>query len=403
MRSNWKVYIKPFDATGTYTSYIDVTDDVDFSGFGAIAQSLDNTEYDIGVYRNSNFKLTLNNIKGKYSDIDAENSIFNYKRSESLVKVTWSQGALPECGVVVCGETILTEEITVFTGLLNDDTSEINLKDLKISFAVLGLESTFLRTIVPFGSISNGDNISTIIYTMLNRAPINTVLTVSALNITVGIDTAIDSNTELRNKTVQEGLNKLLLASNSVLYIENETVYVAPRTPSAATQFYFYGQGAENGAENIILLDKIKTGVAKIFNFFSWKDTTVSSTETDSAVKYGIRKKEVDLPFITTLSKQLAILDDLLAEFAWPKQEFDLHTPLDHDTIALSLLDKVSIDYPALFLGETLPICGEAICGEFYLPNALQSFEIDPIDEYKIIGRSIDTKKNVIRFRMRAV
>ncbi len=404
MRNQWKAYIKPFDDAGNYVdSWTEVSDDVDFNAIGSIAQDLDNTDYDIGVYRNSNFKLTLNNINGRYSDVGNETSIFRFKRSDSLFKLTWSQGPLPETGVAVSGAAVTTEEIDVFVGMINDDTASMSLKTQKIGLTVLGRESVFLRTIVPFGSINNGDLLSEVIFQCLNQASVTKVLTVDALNISLGIDQAIDSIASLQNKTVQEGLNKLLLASNSVLYIQNDTIYVQPREESPDFKFNFYGQGSPRGLENIAAIDNIKNGVAKTFNFFTWENTTLSVDDPDSVLIYGARKKQLSFEFITDSTKQGNIMQSLLDEFGLPKQEFDLQTPLNHGSIALGLLNKVSIDYPTIYLGTDFPICGIAICGDAVLPISKWAFKLDPLDGYKIMGRSVSIKNAMITFKMRAV
>lgn len=404
MRNLWRIYIKPFDDLGSYAAdWIDVSNDVDWKALGSIAQDLDNTEYDIGIYRNSNFKLQLNNSGGLYSDVGNQTSIFHYKRTDSLVRVTWQQGPMPVCGIAKTGQSTLTEEIDIFVGLLNDDSATMSIKTQKISFTVLGRESIFLRTIVPFGSISNGDLLSDVLYACLNQTKITTILTIDPANIEVGIDTEIDSIASLQNKTVQEGLNKLLLATNSVLYIEDDAVFIQPRTESVDFEYYFYGQASPNGPENVSLIENIKNGIARTFNFFTWKDTTNSVTNTDSSVKYGARKKEIDFEFITDTAKRDDIMEALLDEFGLPKQEFDLETPLNHQSIDIGLLAKVSVDYPTIYLGSNLPICGIAICGEAVLPIAKWDFRIDPLDGYKVIGRAINIKEATITFKLRAV
>ncbi len=406
MVNKWRCYIKPFNELGVYQDWIEVTRDVCFDQMGNISADLDNTEYDIGVYRTSSFKITLRNDHGIYSDVGSPKSIFAYTRSNSQFKITWEiDEDGPYCGTVYADQFYLSEETTIFTGLLNDESLKMDLGDQKVGFQVLGRESVFLNTIVPFGSISNGDDLSEMIYTLLNQSSITALLTVSMGNITVGLDQANDSIASLQNKTVQEGLNKLLLASNSVLYIENDAVIVAPRTASADVEYTFYGQASTNGRENIQDIKAIKNGQGKLFNYFLWKDTTVVSQDTTSVSKYGIRKKEVSFDFITNGTKQGLVLDALLDEFLDPKQEFDLYTDLNYQTLAVPLLGKVSIDYPISYVpgADPLPICGVAICGEAVLPKGLWSFNVIPTDYYKVIGRSIDVDTAIVKFKVRAV
>lgn len=401
-----RVYIKPFDENGQYQpDWIDVTNDIDGS-IGSINADLDNTDYDIGVYRNSNFQLTLRNSHGKYSDVGSAQSIFNYTRSNSLVKVTWDIsefGAV--CGLAVCGEAILSEEVEIFKGLLNDESSAMTLSEQKISFAVLGRESLFQKNIVPFGTVHDGDLFSVVLYSILNQQAITTHLTVSQVNITCGIDLPIDSIASLQNKTVQEGLNKLLLASNSVLYIEDDAVKISPRSPSSDLKFSFYGQASSLGSENVTDIENIKNGFSKIFNYFVWKATDTVAADNSSITKFGVRKKEVDFEFVTDTDKRRAILEALLAEFKDPKQEFHLVAPIWFDVLKVGLLGKVNIDYPTTYMpgAEPLPICGVAICGEAFLPVAQWSFILEPEIFYKTIGKSVDPSNGRVKFRLRAI
>jgi hypothetical protein len=403
----WRVYIKPFDDNGDYTDWIEVTKDVIFSSMGSINADLDNTEYDIGVYRFSNFKLSLRNDHGFYSDVGEELSIFRYTRTNSLVKITWEiEEDGPYCGIAVAGASYLSEEKIIFVGFLNDESLTMDLSKQEVSFQCLGRESVFQKVIVPFGTISNGDLYSEILFSILNQSGITDHLTVDGDNIICGNDQAIDSISSLQNKTVQEGLNKLLLASNSVLYITNDTVYVSPRVASDSVEFTFYGQGSAAGPENINDIKSIKNGLNQTFNYITWKDTTLLAQDVTSVEKYGIRKKEIDFEFTTDNTKRQSILDALRDEFKLPKQLFDIYTPLTYDSLEVNLLDKVSIDYPRIYIpisGSALPICGVAICGEAITPRAQWSFQVSELSYYKIVGKSLDVKNSMLKFKVRLI
>lgn len=402
----WRVYIKPFNEDGTRGDFIEVTDDVDASSFGRIAQDLDNTEFDIGVLRFSNFVLKMNNVQGKYGDVDETTSIFRYKRSGSLVKVTWRFGNPPICGVAKTDDDCYTgEETELFVGLLSDEGSKMDLSDQKIDFQVLGRESVFKNAIVPFGTISNGDLLSTIIYNVLNQAEITELLTVSQINIVPGLDQQIDSIASLQNKTVQEGLSKLLLAGNAVLFIESDTIFVRSRDPDASSSFSFYGPGSVEGPENIIDVQDVKNGVQRIINFTTWKDTTLSSSSPSSVSKYGYRKRELQFEFFTETSKRQNILDAITTEFADPKLEFRLKTRFYYDTFAVNLLDRVLIDYPPVPTRSEEPIAiyGAGTYGTSTYPGVLYSFQIPTNTPFKVIGKSIDSKEGTITLRMRKI
>lgn len=405
MKNKWRVYINPFDESGNYSDYIEVTDDLKKGGIGSINQDLDNTEYDIGVYRVSNFNIVLRNDHGHYSDVGEIQTIFHYKRSESLIKITWEiEEDGPLLGTAESGSGFMSEEKTMFIGLLNDESLSMDLEDQDIKFTCLGRETLFKSTVVPFGTISNGQLFSVVLYNLLNQTRITNLLTVDLANIVCGLDQTIDSISSLQNKTVQEGLNKLLLASNSVLTIKNDTIYISARAPSAAVKLTLYGQGSTSGPENIMKFSDIKNGLNRTFNYFTWKSTALLAEDVSSTGLYGARKKELDFEFVTDNTKRGNILQNLLDEFTNPKQEFTIETPVSYDSIVGDLLDKVVVDYPRVYFSNVnLPICGSAICGEAVLPKVLWSFMIPTTDYYKIIGKSINPTDAIIRFKLRKI
>lgn len=402
--NKWTVYLKPFLEDGTRGDFIDVTDDVDLNSLSKIAIDLDNTEYDIGVYRNSSLSLAFKNRDGRYSDVDNSKSVFRYKRADSLVRVTWRFGRPPLCGIATAsGEWYLGEEITVFEGLLSDDNLKMNLSDQTIKFSVIGRESLFSRVTVPFGSISNGDLLSEVLYALLNQAAITDLLTVSLSNLLPDLDQEIDSIASLQNKTVQEGLNKILLAGNSVLYIDGDTVRVKAREESASLMRTFFGAGAYRGQENVIDIQEIKTGVSRIVNYSVWKDVNLTRENASSQTKYGVRKKELDFEFFTDNTKRGNILQSIVDEFGDPKEELRLIARLTYDTIALQLLDKVTIDYPLVSIDQEGEIFGAAIAGVSKAAKVLNQFERLPSQFYKIMGRSINVAAATIEFKLRGV
>lgn len=406
------VYITPFDDDGNYTDEIEVTDDVDLKTLGTITNSLDNNEFDIGVFRTSNVKLNLINQDGRYSEADAIRSIFKFKRIDSLVRITWEPGdhklyagffTPSDCPVV-------SEEIDIFKGLLNDEPSKMDARKQNIRFTVLGLEDLFDRVEVPIASISNGDSFETVFLTLLNQTAITDLLTVSAGNINAGINETIDDKSALENKTVLQALKQMLLPSNSVLIIENNTVIISPREASASLDFTFYGQSSRNGVENILDISDITDGQNRVFNYFTWADTTELDQSVSSVTQYGIRPKEIDTNLIddASTSKIGNILNSLLTEFQDPKKEFNLVTPLTVDTLGLGLLDRVSVDYPTIVLESDegdIPFYDTGLIydtGVTY-PAEIGTLEILSSERFKILERRVNLKTETIDFRLRTI
>jgi hypothetical protein len=404
-RNIWTIYLNPFDDEGQYSGWVDITSDVILDSLGTVSQGLDNTQFDIGIFKNSAFNLVLKNDSGRYSDVDNVKSIFHTARAGSQVKITW-QWDVPLAGTAVAGDTWLCEEeIEIFKGIINDDGTSQDVDSNQIKFNVQGRESLFSSEVVPISSIANGDLLSEVIYACLNQVGITNLLTVDQANIVCGNDLAIDDKASLEGKTVLEAVKDLLLVSNSILFIDGDTVYVSARTPSTDVEGNFYGQGSSLGPENIQNLKSINSGLAKVFNYLVWQSTTTIIQDGTSVNTYGARKKSIGFDPINDTTKRQSVLQAIVDEFKNPKQEFDLYTPITFQNASLKLLDKCSIDYPIVYVPNENPvaICGVAVCGEWWTPKAQWDFKIDPLDYYKIINRSVDMKNSILKFRMRLV
>lgn len=408
MKSSWRIYFTPLADADTYGDEIDVTEDVDFSSFGNLQKQLDNNDFDIGVLKNSNVTVSLNNLNGLYSDVDVIESMFRYTRNNSIVRITFSFEEVPNtCGMMIAGQTYLASEIEVFKGFLNDDSAQMSLSDHKVPFTFLGLESLFDN--VPVGAVlNNGDGIATSIYNLLNQSQITQFLTIDLSNINPAVDQTVDDVSSYANQVVSQALSDLLLISSSVLYILNDTVYVTSRTPSSDVKKTFYGQASPNGTENIALIESISTGFSKIFNYLTWNnDPSIIVQDSGSILKYKIKNKEFNVSFFTDPTKIDVLLGNVLNEFKLPEQEFLLTTPIDYQTIALNLLDRVTVDYPPLVSpidsSTPLPICGLAVCGQAIAPKRLYNFSIDPPSDYKIMNVEIDFQTALLIFKLRKI
>lgn len=413
--SRFHVYISPFatDSGEGYADEIEVSDDIDWSSLGSIVHALDNTDYDIGVFRNSSFRFRLSNDAGLYSEPGTSESIFKYRRGDSLVRITWEPGErAPVCGFFLAdGLTPLSEEVEIFKGLLNDDTAESDIDDQIVTFTALGFESLFARTEIGsagdtlYDSINPGDLLSSIVYKLVNQAPFNELVEVSLANIALGQNAAIDDKSELENSTVLEALGTILLATNSVLYVRDGVLIVSPRAPGEDLAYTFYGQASRRGVENIAQISSLRNGENRVFNYFTWKDTTILRKDDSSVDRYGVFKKEISLDLITDTAKRELLLDSLLSEFGSPQSEFDLVTPIEPDRLVLFLLDKVSVDYPTLSLptDETTAIYNVTDYNESRYARNIFALTIEANDRFKILERRINIREESIQFRMRKI
>lgn len=405
--SRFRVYINPRDELGNFTGFREVTSDVNESSFSSINEQIDNDEFNVGVFEFNSFTIRLRNDQGLYSDIDKPESIFRSRRGGCPVKITWQQDTRgPICGLAIAGKAILGVEKNLYVGLLNDEDTNIEADSQEISFRIVSKASVFSEVETPFSSISPGDNYSDTIKLVLNQSSITDVLTFNAANISVGLDLTMDVVSEFENTTVKEALDSLLFQSNSVLFIENDTIFVKNRDGGASSVRTFYGYGG-SGVENVVDISNLSNGKKKLFNFWTWEDTNLVAKSTTSINNNGIRKKQVSFDEITNNSKRQQILDAQRDEFSALKQSFDLTTFLDYENLDIGLLDKVNVDVPAIYftteVGGLLPLYGSAIYGEAVYPESVVPVEIDALTDFKIMGRKIDLKKQLITFRLEEI
>ncbi len=406
---SWRFYITPFLDSGAYGAELDVTKDVIFNSIGNLQLAFDNSDYNIGILRNSSLSVTFNNKEGFYSDVDVPESIFRFTRANSKLRITYSFEENPNyAGMMIAGQTWLCTETTVFAGLIDDNATASNVQDHKLPLSVLGYESLLDGAPVPYSSISNGDSTKTTLFNLLNQSVITSYLTVDIANIVPSVNRNIDDKSPYQNQTARAAISDLLLASSSVLYIRNSTVYVAARTAGVTSQKTFYGQAALNGIENIISIDNIRTGFAKVFNYLTWQsDPTIIVSDAASILRYRTKHQEFDIGFFTNSTSIGALLAAVLAEFKDQKQEFVLTTQVDYQTLALNFLDRVTVEYPLMvtpgFTGGTLPICGIAVCGVDFTPKRLSNFYIDPPADFKIMNIEINLQNSTIKFKLRAI
>lgn len=401
--------IKPFDADGTLaSSFIDVSEYVS-ANVSNVRQSLDLTDLDIGVLRNASIGFEVDNSQGTFNDVDdTDNSIFAFKRAGSLVRLSWRENerrlisGLSTANSIV--NAFLGPDQQVFEGFLTDDDFTFDAIDQIGKFSVLGKETLLEQLEVSTADFNDGDAISDVMFTILNKPPITDYLTVEASNINPAVDQTIDDKSQLSGETVKEAMSTLLLLSNSVLRIVNDAIVISARESGATVVKEFYNQTSTEGAENLIAIRKISSGLKRTFNYLVWPDgATVSDAA--SQAKFGVRKKEIGNDVITTTSKQEAILNDILAEFASPRQSFELVIPLTYENLDIALLDRVAIDYRPLITGEfgEIPVCGEAVCGEAISPSGVYNFILDLNQRFEVIERRVNFRGNTIVLSVREV
>lgn len=406
--SRFRAYIIPFEEDGNYqTTEFEVTEDIDVGSIGTVRQSIDNNQYAVGVLTYNDFNLKLRNEHGRYSKPGNSGSLFRFKRNDSIFRLYWQiDSELPLCGLAIAGRSRLSERKLIYEGFIKDDSTQESVTDQMTSLKVLSFESILSQIEVPNGVLSSGDTFEEAIFGVLNQAKLTGLLDVNVSNIVVGHSTTLDSVLSLAQKTGKEALDELLLMSNSILFIKERVVYVKGRDQTDAVAFNFYGPASLEGLENIQNISDIKSGVGKVFNYWTWKDGAFKVEDPTSISKWGIRKNSVASETVTNVPKQQAILASLAAEFADAKETLKLKTPLNYQTLPLYFMERVKIDYPTVYTaapGKELPVYGISKYGQATYPIPGQFLTIPFEREWKILGVNIQIREQLLELELREV
>lgn len=401
-----RVYITPFDDFGEFGTEMDVTPYVDLSSIGKIKRGLDNSTYDIGVFRYNNLSLKLHNSGGKFSEVENLRSIFRTRRAGSKVRVTWAPDFPPVCGIAVCGEAVLSEEIDIYNGVLNDDATQVSIDDQIIPFQVLSSESQLSKIMVPYEDLSGSDTLKDILFKILDQVEVTRYLTVLTGNLSLTVNYIVDDLTWFENRTGKEAIERILLVSNSVLYCDGNTLKAVGRSPGGSVVKSFFGQASLLGNENIFDIPSYRTGQNRILNVVRWKEGA-AAVNVESIGRWGAFPKELDVEFVSDSTKQTSSAESIVNEFKAPKKELEMQTVLGPEVIALKFLDRVDIDYPtiAASAGKYLPVVGLTKIGDIEspLPHIMWDLQITQDLNFKIMGMEIDLKTEMIAYNLREI
>lgn len=389
---NYRILFTPLVSENVYGTTIDVTQDVDLTDFvksiGTIKREIDNGDYDIGIFTFGDITLNMVNYSRKFNSPHDAASMFGFMRDRCKVEVVFYD----EDG----------NSSTRFKGLINDDATRMDFATGIIRFKVLSLDSIFRQVEVPAGAIVNGDLFSTAIKKILNVPAITTTLTYSASNVTCDLDLEIDDGEVFSEVSAKEALEQLLLASNSILWIDNtDTLHVQARTESAAA-FYLYGEGDKHGRENILKIKDYNDGIQRAFS--SVKVGDVVSTSEAWVAEYGFRQKEITLDCLTDETKQGLVANKVLDAFQVPKEELIL-TVSSNPVSDIELLDTVYVDndfrnVPAQ--GDTeLPMWGSIDWGSFNWAKTTGVLRIFPKTKWKVVGIAENAKNFTVELKLR--
>jgi hypothetical protein len=305
--ANYKVYLTPLTDESTYGTEFEITDYV-LEKVGSVSKKTDSDNYAIAAYLMGTVSLTCVNFNGEFNESDPR-SFFKYRRDKSKVRIVYYDDS--------------TTFSTSFQGLISNAGTDDNTDKDLVKIRVISLESILDSTQISAGLVKAGDTFSGAIKSILNVPAITSVLTYSAANISVDLDLILDAEGgAFDGKSTWEGLKLLLAASNSVVYIDNETIKVKTRDENTNELSYFYGPGDTLDRENFIKITQYNNGEHRIFNSVIVNDTKWS--DTTSVDWFGLKQTTFTFAFITDTDKELIIAKNIVNQFRYPRFEFKL-------------------------------------------------------------------------------
>ncbi len=389
-RKSWQLqyinaYIyRRYSSTVWDTEPVDVSMDLLFDKIEAISYALDPYAFDVGLFFSSNTKITLDNARGRYSDTNNSRSIWaGFKsRDNSIFKL--------ECGYVDEDGNEITN--TAFEGFIKSSTIEEDAND-NFTFEVYGFENMFADLAVTAGSLTS-NTVKNIIYSIMNRSEITSLITVDLANINPDNNVQISAPSVFNNQLIKSVLSNLLIISNSVAYVDrNRVFHCTPRTESDDVKLTLSYNSQSGQPDNIFQLRRF-TGEARVFNLIKSEDEVYSSySDTELLEIYGVKEKKINMDCISDSSVAQSVVDRVRREFQYPKEEFEIET--DYLGDAIELLDKVLLEvFPdTLDTGSPEPICGIAICGEAVVTDYAGGLIVDGSKIFKVLKITHDPKR----------
>lgn len=374
---NYRIYITPLIRAGVYGDTVDVTQDIDITdfvkrnGLQSVNREIDNGDYDFGIFVFGDVTINAINFSRRFNDHRDACSIFPYSRDLAKVEVRLydDDGAY-----------------TVrFRGLVDEESTRDNIANDTVRIKVLSLDSIFKKVEISGGSVATGDTFNQAIRKILNVPEITNILGFDANDVNVRIDGVVDDGDYFSSISVDTAINDLLLASNSILIInENDEIIVKPRTESGVV-YELFGRGDIYNREDILSISEGNDGRQRAFSSIVLNDIEVKS---DAWIEeYGYKQKSINLGFLTDSDNINLIAQGILDDFEVPKREITISC-LTRKVANIQLLDAVKIHYDYRvqpYDGDELALTGQAITGQAKLARTFGSHRILPNIKWKVI------------------
>lgn len=388
----WRCYISPRLTSGVYGSWVDVTRYVTTANLGRYRRSIDSDDFDIGYYEESNVTIGFDNQCGDFMENRGffEGAIID--RSRIRIIAGYRDPEAPS-------DLSRASYEVDFEGIIDDRGTSIDSNQENARFTVLSYSSIINRLRTDPGAVGTGQDFKTAFFNLLNRSEINQLLTVDLNNINPKLNLPIDVPSFFAGKQLKQSISSLLLASNSVLKITNNTIYVVPRTQSPTVRFQFFGKGSKRPC-NIISLTNWHTGLRRAITRIRLNELEWDAS-TEILDLYGSNLKTIDLGMMTDEDVIQAIAEDIIAEFQYPKAEFELTT--DYLGNEIDILDMVTVENEGTITSDSPPIYGKAVYGQSNYTERVGGVKLRLIEGYKVLSISHNYQNYTTTIKLRAI
>ncbi len=392
--NKYKVEITPLIKTDTYkATATDYTEYVLYNGIADISQKADSTDFDIGVYTYNYVDITFSNMNGYFSDIDMGATRFKYGRDKAKVTISYRD--------------IDGNYSVVFKGIINDEFTQQDFSKNTVKCRVMSYDSIFRKLASEVGTVASGQTIKQAFINLLNRGSVTSLLNYDVDNINPVLNLIIDDATPLYNVSFKEAMDLLLMASCSVMFIdEDDNIIVRSRAQSSDLMAEFWNTGDLLGRNNILSIESYNSGLQRSFNLFTINE--VSAISDASVAVNGLREKDLSAvaDMITDTEKRQEIVDTYRDLFASPKKELKL-TIKTELAKALKLFDMVTVGYqnrpvkrdkaPFLYVGD-MPVDTA-----YSMPYLLEGQKVNQNMGFKIIEKTIKSDRLLTTLKLREI
>lgn len=387
-----RAYLAPRNYDNTYDAWINVTRYVDSSNIGQSSKSIDSDDFSIGFYEESNVRIAFDNLEAKFTD---GRGFFEGKVvDQSKVKIVAGY-----ISVNAPDDASAAEFETTFEGVIDERATALDTDRESAQFQILAYSSIIRRLQADPGAVTNGQTFQVALFNLLNRTEINQLLTVDLDNINPQVNETVDVATWFSGKQLTDAVNRLLYASNSVMRVTNNTIYISGRVESSTVRFQFFGKGSNKPA-NIYSLKNFNSGTKRVITRLTINGTTIEASS-DLISRYGSQAKTIDLGFLTDTTKVGIVGADIIDEFAYPKQEMELTTDFLGNEI--DILDMVTIDNEGNLVDPNPPVYGRAVYGIDSYTRRQGGIRIRNIEGFKVLGITHDYRQYTTTYKLRSV